>query len=514
MGGPGGVRGRSTDRRSDDELAHVLALRGESHPVEIAGCAWSGTSDVDLVIEDHDSWTANLEREVSRAATHGRSLALVMFRVLGGRNAREWTEVLRSELRSFDRIALYSVDTVEVLLAEADRPEALAFAQRIVAGAPAVVCGVGVYPRHARSTEELIAVTRTALRSADPSDPLCAARRNHRRCKSPSRSPYPIVVSPALQRVYEVAERVATAAIPVLILGETGVGKELVARVIHHGSERRNHPIICVNCGGIPPELVESTLFGHEKGAYTGADRRVAGVFENANNGSVLLDEVGELSPGAQVSLLRVLETKRFVRVGGSLEREVDVRVLAATHQNLEAMVAAGRFRQDLLFRLDAIRICIPPLRQRVEEIEPLVARFVQEANRGNGCTVCGLEPDAMERLQQYRWPGNVRELKNAVERAVVIAHDRRICVEDLPERVRGLASPTLRYSELTSPLAPGPSSPIDLKTEVGLYEAALVLRALQQTDWNRREAAALLGIPLRTLARKIHHYRLGPEAP
>jgi DNA-binding NtrC family response regulator len=274
--------------------------------------------------------------------------------------------------------------------------------------------------------------------------------------------------------------------------------------------------MIRINCGAIPLSLVESTLFGHERGAFTGAIQQQKGVFEDADGSTVFLDEIAELPLPAQASLLRVLETGKFCRVGSTRELSCDVRVVAATHQDLEAMCDTGRFRADLYYRLNAITLDIPPLRERVDEIEPLALRFLQEANQANQRKVRGIEPPALASLRSYRWPGNVRELKNAIERAVVITSSERVSDKDLPARVRGARPVADSYPRLDAGVAdetqaritaPSPSNPEasgELRVRVQEYEAQIITEALRAAGGNRADAARQLGMPLRTLTHKI----------
>jgi transcriptional regulator with PAS, ATPase and Fis domain len=272
--------------------------------------------------------------------------------------------------------------------------------------------------------------------------------------------------------------------------------------------------MISVNCGAIPRELIESTFFGHERGAFTGAHQGQAGIFEAANGGTVFLDEIGELPPSAQVALLRVLETRKVVRVGATAERPVDVRVIAATHRDLSAMVEAQEFRRDLYFRLSTVTLDIPPLRRRREDIEPLARQFLRSANLTHGRQVEDITPQALLALNDFDWPGNVRELRNVIERAVVLALTDLIDLDDLPDRLRGPV-PTSVAPDKTSPLIVTGSAPpsrlpgndaasASLRARVQAYEAAIIHEALEQAHGSRAEAARLLGIPLRTLAHKI----------
>lgn len=298
-----------------------------------------------------------------------------------------------------------------------------------------------------------------------------------------------VAKSPRMQAVLADAARIAASDLPVLILGETGTGKELVARFVHKSSARKGKPLHTINCAAIPATLLEAMLFGPEKGAFTGADRQTKGLFEQAHKGTVLLDEVGELSPAAQGALLRVLETKKLTRIGGEGEIDADVRLIAATHRDLEAMAAEGTFRRDLLYRLEGMTLVLPALRERAEEIPHLVQIFV----RGRASRV---EQDAWDALKRYSWPGNVRELKNAIERAVVLAKDGVITAADLPERVQS-PSPTL-----------APSAQGDFKQrardQMARVETDLILDALRQTNGNQAAAARLLGMPIRTLTHKM----------
>jgi len=291
----------------------------------------------------------------------------------------------------------------------------------------------------------------------------------------------------------------------VLIHGETGSGKEVIAQAIHEGGSRKKAPLRAINCAAIPQTLLESVLFGHEQGAFTGADKAAPGIFEQANGGSVFLDEIGELAPSAQAALLRVLETKRLMRVGGHKEIEVDVRVIAATHRDLEAMVEAGRFRQDLLYRLNTMTLRIPPLRERTDEIKALAEKFLKEASTKSGGTVKSIDAKALQALEAYSWPGNVRELRNVIERAVVLAEGKAIQLADLTERVRG-GRPTQAQPELGE-VDPSEETSSDYRDRVRKFETELIIRALHKANGNQTEAAKALNLPLRTLVHKIQTY-------
>ncbi|MBI2185851.1 MAG: sigma-54-dependent Fis family transcriptional regulator [Acidobacteria bacterium] len=300
------------------------------------------------------------------------------------------------------------------------------------------------------------------------------------------------VESPAMMRILDLARRVAQVDSTVLLTGESGVGKERVARFIHDQSARTAGPFIAVNCGAVPESLLESELFGHTRGAFTGATQDRVGLFEAANGGTLLLDEIGEVPPSVQVKLLRVLQEREIRRVGENRSRPVNVRVLAATNRDLVAEIRGARFRQDLYYRLRVVEITVPPLRERREDILPLARAFLAAAATRTGRTVTGLTPAAAHQLLRYGWPGNVRELENAVERAVVLAQGSRVDVDDLPQDI-GLATP--------SPAGVGDIRPL---AEVERDYITSVVRAV---GGNRAQAAAKLGIGTATLYRKLKEY-------
>jgi two-component system response regulator AtoC len=302
-----------------------------------------------------------------------------------------------------------------------------------------------------------------------------------------------VIASEAMTRVLELVQRVARTPVAVLITGETGTGKEIIARAIHHYSLRCTKPWVDVNCGALPELLIESELFGHEKGAFSGADSAKAGMFELANTGTLFLDEVGELEPRMQVKLLRVLDGVPYYRLGGQKKTSVDVRILAATNQNLEQAAAEGRFRSDLYHRLNEYQIRVPPLRERVDDIVPLAEYFLNQ-HSVNGC----FSPEAKVCLKRYQWPGNIRELRNAVVNAVIAARQYEIGPEDLPARVTAAAA--------TATAPPRGDSAAGLRLEA--LERDAILSALAITDGHHQRAADLLGISRRTLTRKLRVYR------
>lgn len=376
---------------------------------------------------------------------------------------------------------------------------------------------------------------------SSPSDGPSAAR--------PSRTERdgsaPVAESLAFKSLLDTVERVAPAVVPVLILGETGSGKEVIARALHERGPRRDRPLGCVNCGGLPGQLVESTLFGHERGAFTGAHQRHTGVFEAAQGGTVLLDEIGELPLETQSTLLRVLETKRVQRVGSVEEVAVDVRIVAATHRDLEQMCREGTFRWDLYYRINVVVLRVPPLRARVADIAPLARRFSADFAAQNGLALHGVREPALTALERYDWPGNVRELKNVIDRAVVVTATGWIDLEHLPEEILDggttvelnltdlAASGPPRLSPQMTPVVSTPSADppvereipsddqemIDFKTQMQQHEVKVILHALERSDFNQTKAAKRLNMPLRTFVHKMkvlqirEHLRTdGPE--
>lgn len=304
--------------------------------------------------------------------------------------------------------------------------------------------------------------------------------------------------SEQITEVLSLIERVAQSDSTVLIMGESGTGKELVAKALHYNSNRHQEPFIPINCGAIPAELLESELFGHVKGAFTGAIANRMGRFEMADEGTLFLDEIGDMSPTLQVKLLRVLQEKSFEPVGGTKTLTANVRVVAATNVDLEDAVNQGRFREDLYYRLNVIPIRIPALRERKSDIPLLMHHFMENFNRLRGRSLKGVSQDAMDLLCQYSWPGNIRELENLVERLAILKGQGIVEVMDLPERYRRIAADA----------DPGtiniPDNGMDFNTAVDAYENALIMRALEKTGWNRNQAASLLKLNRTTLVEKI----------
>ena len=322
--------------------------------------------------------------------------------------------------------------------------------------------------------------------------------------------------SPVMQEIYKRIALVAQSDAAVLILGATGTGKELVARAIHQHGGRKGKPFVAINCGALPENLVESELFGHVRGAFTGADADRPGRFQVAPGGAILLDEVGELPPAAQVKLLRVLDTATVEPVGASKPVQIDCRVLASTNRNLAADVQAGRFRADLYYRLAVLQIELPPLVARREDILPLARHFLSLA-AGPGGSAPALAPDAAAAMEEYAWPGNCRELKNAMEHALAVARDRAILPADLPEPVRSGAAPADpgdRFAQAVREQLAAMGAGGDLHGRlIQQAERAAVRFALERCRGNQSEAAALLGLHRNTLRNKIRELGLNADS-
>lgn len=306
--------------------------------------------------------------------------------------------------------------------------------------------------------------------------------------------------SPSMTRLFETVALVAPSEATALIVGESGTGKELIANAIHQNSPRKDRPLIIVNCAALPETLLESELFGHEKGAFTGAITRKQGRFQLAHNSSIFLDEIAEMAPATQAKILRVLQEREFEPVGSTQTIKVDTRVIAATNKNLEGEIQAGRFREDLYYRLNVVTVDIPPLRQRREDIPLLADFFLKQYAQKNRRLIKGFTPRATDLLMRYEWPGNVRELENIIERAVIMSRGEMITPLEFPNDLQNLDE-ALKESRID--LTPGRS----LKE----VEKVLILRTLEETGGNRTHAARILGISRRTLQLKLKEYGINP---
>jgi DNA-binding NtrC family response regulator len=413
-----------------------------------------------------------LEDECSRATrTHA---GFVVVSAILDRDIAELQDHVAGCLRPGDVVAAYASNELELLLLDTTTEEADAALARIHELVGGRTLGIAEYPRDGRDAPNLLG------RARDRAHGQAAAAFGEI-----------VIRDERMTAVYALAERVAGADITVLLLGETGVGKEMLAETIHRRSTRAGKPFLRLNCAALTETLLESELFGHERGAFTGAIATKQGLFEAADGGVVFLDEVGELALSTQAKLLRVLDERKVMRVGDVTPRPIDVRIVAATNRDLEREVSAGNFRLDLMYRLNAMSIVIPPLRERVLDIEPLARAFLQRIAAKMNRPAPALSPAALGLLQRYAWPGNVRELRNVIERAVVLCGGSEITARDLPEdKLLSTFSTSRRSSPTEAP--------------IGDDERARIIAALDACAGNQTEAAKLLGISRRTLITRI----------
>ncbi|GAC1353611.1 MAG: hypothetical protein NVSMB47_06360 [Polyangiales bacterium] len=457
----------------------------------------------------HGYFEARLEDECARGRETGRPFAVVRLRTSARRTATEVELALSLHLRPLDIIGTYAPGEYELLLLETDAPSAHALVKRmraelVAALGGAVHLGLACWPGAGRNPEEIVA--RAAPPANDDSDSSSS--------RSPTRRP---IANGALDRLRPVVERVAAGKIPVLIMGETGVGKDVLASMLHALSPRRLRPFLCLNCAALPEQLLEGELFGYERGAFTGAQKAKPGLLESAEGGTVFLDEVGEIPPSMQAKLLRAVDQSEVMRIGALKPRAIDVRFVSATNRDLEAEVARGVFREDLYYRLNGVTLVVPPLRDRVAEIAPLARMFAGEAARRLGKDVDPrIEPDALALLESYGWPGNVRELRNVVERAVLLSEAGPITLAHLPGEKMGRTLPA--FDDRVAHSFPSSSS---LRVARGgarahaprgaLHEEqrARLVEALARCEGNQTHAATLLGISRRALITRIAKYGL-----
>jgi DNA-binding NtrC family response regulator len=313
--------------------------------------------------------------------------------------------------------------------------------------------------------------------------------------------------SQKMKEVFGLIYRLCKVDTTVMIRGENGTGKELVARAIHYNSPRKSGPFIAINCGAIPENLMESELFGHEKGSFTGATERKIGKFQVANNGTLFLDEIGELRPDMQVKLLRVLQEKKFLPVGSNREVKSNARIIAATNRNLEKMMSEEHFREDLFYRLNVMPIFLPPLRDRRDDIPALVQHFIKKFSKAHNSAIHGISKEAIEALKSYRWPGNIRELENAVERAFIIENSAMIQPESLPDAVRQVETVAGAMST-----APASHQPLDFELFKEQAEKDFIISALKANKGRINQTVAQANIPKNTLLRKIKKYGIAVE--
>ena len=522
-----------------DEIILGNSVLHYSVPISVAG-------KKGIILKTHSYFENRLEEELDRASRYQRPLSLMMLEMeksalteeeptLGGKKIPvQLVSIINSIIRAMDLLGFYGNGQLELMLPETNKREAYALADRIYKQVlsqtqKTVFIGIATFPDDALSKELLVDKSRQALKISkkDEKRSIADVSDNHRNSVTLLNQDI-VVKCEKTKEVFDLATRIAPTNITVLINGETGVGKEIIAQTIHHQSERKDKPLVCINCAALPESLLESELFGHEKGSFTGADRTKIGLFESAKGGTIFLDEVGEMTLKTQVKLLRVLQNRRIMRVGSTSELSVDVRVLAATNKNLEKAIADGSFREDLYYRLNVITITIPPLRERLEEIPALVNHFILQFSRENNKEPLTISPEAIEILCAYDWPGNIRELKNCIERAIVIADGNLITKEHLSTKF--LRIPFSGTKSTLSSLSSDMSKNMerapdrgqenketfvgDMKEVVQNYERKLIINVLKKCNWNQTKAADILKIPRRTLVSKLKKYNINKVEP
>ena len=455
-------------------------------------------------VADAEVFEARLEAELDHAHRYRHRVALASLSFNGDAAV---VEAMARSIRAMDLAGDFGGDQFALLLPRLAHDEAEAAIRRLIDEARLlradIRAGIAIAPEDGRTVDELLERSRAALRQArTPGALVMAAKAAPPQARGDGDQ---IVAAPAMRRIYALVDRIADSSLSVLILGETGVGKEVVAEAIHSRSSRRAGPLVKINCASLPENLLESELFGHERGSFTGADRRKIGFFEAAGGGSIFLDEIGEMAPALQAKMLRVLERKVITRVGGTDEIPVDVRIIAATHRDAEAEVRAGRFREDLYFRLAGFTLAVPPLRDRVEEVVPLAQHFARRVAEELGQPAPQLSEDAQLALRSHDWPGNVRELRNALERAVVVQTGGTITAEDLPDRV-------CDAGRRARPPLPDGSIRDQLRDQLADLERAAIVEALETFGGNQTRTAQRLGISRRALIYKME--RLGLKPP
>ena len=445
--------------------------------------------------------------EAERCVHYDRCLAVISAEV----NPRTDNAVnsaraaLFGSLRSLDVVSARTPGRFDVLLAECTKEEAADIAQRFqealrTRGLHSKI-GVAVYPGDVASGDSVLLAAQLAMHSLSESG-IEIAREGARTMQIGGHEV--VVAEPSMLRLFSLIERVAVGALPVLVTGETGSGKEIVAEAIHAFGPRSARPMVKLNCAAVPEQLLESELFGHERGAFSGAETAKPGLFEQADGSTMLLDEIGEMNSMLQAKLLRVLEDKRVRRVGATQERHIDARIVAATHRDLRAAVEAGTFRQDLYYRLSAMVLRIPPLRERRREIPILAERFAAEIAKQAGSRPVTISTAAMSALQNYDWPGNIRELRNVVGAAVVTCNDGEIAADALPTELGGAKFEVFAETPAIERTTETQSIGMTLEEELRTIERRRISEALSQCEGNQTQAAKLLGMPRRTLVRKL----------
>ncbi|WP_437626990.1 sigma 54-interacting transcriptional regulator [Sorangium sp. So ce1151] len=454
-----------------------------------------------------------VEEEIERAADSARPFGLAVVSVGAVQMRTTLAQRALSVLRLMDIVAWDGGSHLAIgfpeLGGEAARAAVLQLLEAIAPLAPEARAGLASYPFDGGDTETLLAGARTAASIGAPGSIASASETAVQHVIGERTI---LVADAAMIRLFELIRRLAASDLPVLVLGETGAGKENAATAVHHWSARAQKPLITLNCAALPETLVESELFGYEKGAFSEARTSKPGLLERAHGGTVFLDEIGELPLGVQAKLLRALEAKRITRLGDVRDREVDIRIVAATNRDLEAEVLAGRFRQDLLFRLSAAVVELPPLRHRRRELPILARLFLAEACARTGRPALDLSEAALAALFAHPFPGNVRELKNAMEYAAATTDGPLIEPWSLPERIAGLDVPPRQAADTSAPPASEPARFKPIAEELREIESARMRQALDAADGVQKRAAALLGMPVRTFTFKLKQYGILPR--
>ena len=476
------VNGQPTTGPRRLSVGDVIQV-GPGTAIVASSSAVRASRQIGTITELEDRFAA----EVDRATRYHRPLGIVMLRIEGPiEQMTEHVETFARQLRRMDLLAEYGSEELAIVLPESNRDATRSVAARAKAVPAGLIASAGVaaYPEDGSSVGELIGVARDRLRGLD------------RSTRPGAEPPQPVIVDPMMKQVLVLAHRVAPSPITVLVRGETGVGKEVVAEMIHKASPRKSGPFIRLSCAALSETIVESELFGHEQGAFGGATTAKPGFFEVASGGTLFLDELGELPVATQAKLLRVLETRKVVRIGGTTEIAIDVRLVCATNRDLETEVARGRFREDLYFRVSGFVIPVPPLRDRKTEIGPLAAFFAEELSPDGRTAI--VTPEALRVLEAHDWPGNVRELRNAIERALVLSGGAPIEPGHLPDRLLERIS-----------VGTGDAPAIDVRQRVADVERTSVLDALESTKGNQTKAAKKLGISRFALIRLMEKHDL-----